>query len=630
MYKAENRTISRGIIAVNFVIVVDRNKKRLQSYFEKISPLLPPVEGLVTSSCMNEDFGAVWAYGAWTPVDYVCESNKAAIVFGDAIKGPGSERLSAEQLRRLWNNSSVPCALDGYHAAVTYDSVKGLTVGADLLGLFPIYYYVAENVILVASSPELFFYHPCFKMKLNIAGFVALVLTNGTFDGETLLCGVKRLSPGYLLKSRFGEPVEEILQYKLPVSEKYFGMDFSDQVDILDQAIDEAILRHVPKGEKYCLTLSGGLDSRLLGGYLKKNEVDVVAATEGLPTDYDMKCANLVANQLGFKHSQFTIEAFNYPHFASLEAKWQHLNAGFGTIMWWGNHQYIRNLAPRVVAGLFGTELLGDLFTGIPLPKPGKTISLETLQEYDLWASSPEGLKSHLKPEYGALVPETLRRIKEIFDAYPGVGFQRLWCWGAHKRARVYVGNIAWKLSFGAWPVLPYVDHKVIETAAGMSLEALAYRKAEKDVLCRKFPNLARLPIDRGLTHDTTPLLPTPMQRGMQQIIADSGIWKSSQARSIRNKLIIGLKGDGRYYSRHLSLNYKGWKAVQKLATPNLKLTSQFLNNSAVQELVSLCNHEKVKGGRSRAQIKMTGAIDKKFLLGFAIWRGQHHECTGD
>ena len=551
-----------------------------------------------------------------------------AIVFGDAIKGPGSERLTAEQLRYLWNGSKLPRALDGFHAAIVYSSQKGLIVGADLLGVFPIYYYASEEIILVGSSPELFRYHPCFRMKFNPAGFLGILLTNGTFDGQTLLCGVKRLAPGHLLISRYGEPVEEVLQFKLPVSDKYFDLRLSEQVEVLDQALEEAISRHVPKGEKCCLTLSGGLDSRLIGGYLKQNDLDVVALTEGLPTDYEMRCAIRVANELGFKHVQITIGGNSYPRFACLESKWQHLNAAFGTINSWGFYPHLRKIATRVVAGYFGTEILGDLFSTIPIPKLGRSVSLEMLFQYDLWASRPEALRRLLKEEYSALIPETLRKVKKIYESYSGLEFQRLWCFGLHKRARIYVGNIVWKLSFGSWPVLPFADHKVLETAGGMPIEALVNRSTEKELLCRKFPNLAKLPLDRGLFRDTTPLTPTARQRGRQQIIGDKGIWRSNRARYLRDQLIIALRGERRYYSRAGSFNSVGWKAVRKSAAPYLELTSQFLNESVVREFAPPPNPGYMNVKWPTARKKMTNVLDSKLLMGLAIWCHQHPVTT--
>lgn len=175
-----------------------------------------------------------------------------------------------------------------------------------------------------------------------------------------------------------------------------------------------------------------------------------------------------------------------------------------------------------------------------------------------------------LKEEYSGLIPETLRKIKKIYESYPEFEFQRLWCLGLHHRMRIFVGSIIWLLSFGSWPVLPFTDHKVLETTGGMPIEALVNRSAIKELLCRKFPNLARLPlvaVDRSNElYDTTPLTPTPRQRGWQQIIGNGGIWRSKEARYLPHLLIIALRGERRYYTRRGSINSPGWKAERKSA----------------------------------------------------------------
>jgi len=595
---------------VNFILIVDANHKRRLSYLEKIEALLPPVEGLVTSSCSNEDFCAIWAAGAWTPVSYVSDSNGVAIVFGDAIKGPGSERLTANQLRHLWNSSKLPSALDGFHAAAVYSSKKGIIVGADLLGVFPIYHYVSDGVILVGSSPELFRYHPCFRMKFNPAGLVSILLTNGIFDGQTLLCGVRRLAPGHLLICRPEEPAEEVLQFKLPVSTKYFDLKLSEQVEVLDQVLHEAISRHVPKGEKYSLMISGGLDSRLLGGYLRQKNIDVIAVTEGLRTDIDMRCAIPVVRKLGFKHAQFDTGYNNYPHFARLDADWRHLSAGFGQIRYWGFYPYLRRISKRVIAGYFAESLGDDLRNAIT--KSGGPVSFKTIfRFFNSFAFRPETLRKLLKEAYfDDLVSETLRRVKRIYENYSGLEFQRIWCYALHHFSRFHTGGLIWLLSFGSWPVLPFADHKVLETAGGMPIEALMYRRAEKELLCRKFPKLARLPLI-GKIYETTPLVPTPRQRGLQQIYSNNGIWRYRGPRYLRHLLIVGLRGERRYYARLWDINSPGWKAVRKSAEPFFKLTSRFLNYSTLS-------------ARERAM----NASGWKALMGFAMWLDNHSEAT--
>ena len=566
----------------------------------------------------------MWAAGTWTPISHADDDNGAAIVFGDAINGSGSERMTAEQLQHHWGGSRLPDALGGFHAAATYDPEKGLIVGADLLGIFPIYYYACEDVILVGSSPELFRYHPCFEMKLNPTGLVGILLVKGIFDGQTLFSGVKRLAPGHLLICRPGKRAEEILQFEPKTSTKYFNLRLSEQAEILDQAIDEAVFRHVPKGEKYGLMLSGGLDSRVLGGYLKQKNHNIFALTEGLPTDNEMRCAIPVANALGFKHVQFDVGYRGYSRFADLATTWQHLCEGFTSIMYWGYYPYLRKTAARVVMGYFATEILGDLFTNA-IPKPGRPVSFQTFfRHLNRSAFRPEILKKLLREEhFDELVPKTLRKIRKVYESYSDLEFQRVWRFGLHHYMRFHVGSVLWPLTFGAWPVLPFADQEILETVGGMPIEALLDRCAERELLRKKFPKLARLPLN-GITYDTTPLVPTPWQKGLQQIAGDRGIWRLKSARNLRIILVIKLKGNRRYYSRISHFDSPGWQTVRKKAEPFLGLTSKFLNEDAVRELMppSTSGYARVMLAMKRAGMAETTGL--KTLSGFALWLQKH------
>jgi hypothetical protein len=152
---------------VNFIFVIDPDDQRRFSFIDKVRSMIAPVEGLTISSCSNNDFAAVWAAGDWTPISQVNDQEGTAIVFGDAIKDSRAERLTATELRHLWMSLKFPETLDRFHVAFAYCPEKELTVGANLLGLFPVYYYVSNEVALIGSSPKLFQLHPSFKASLT-------------------------------------------------------------------------------------------------------------------------------------------------------------------------------------------------------------------------------------------------------------------------------------------------------------------------------------------------------------------------------------------------------------------------------------------------------------------------------
>lgn len=175
----------------NFVIIVDPDARRRARFIEVITPLLAPVDGLNTSSCANGDFHAVWAAHESAPISHIADGEGAAVIWGQAIPGKGFGRIDARQLRKLWRDPAehMPEAMDGYHAGVVYRP-GNLVVGADFIGMFPIQYFVAGDVLLVGSSPELFRKHPLFRTELDTEGLVGILLLMHSVGGKTMLRGV--------------------------------------------------------------------------------------------------------------------------------------------------------------------------------------------------------------------------------------------------------------------------------------------------------------------------------------------------------------------------------------------------------------------------------------------------------
>lgn len=596
----------------NFIIVVDPDMGRREGFVEAIKNRVAPVDGLITDACATGDFCAIWAADAQAPISHVADDEGAAIIWGDAISEDSPERIDALQLRSRWNDLAhrSKAVFDGFYAGVVYHPDSGLIAGADLLGLFPLYYYANEDVLLMGSSPELFRYHSVFRMEFNPAGLVGILLTMHIFDGQTLLRGVRRLAPGHLLVWGPRAGSEEVLLYRYPVSKRYFSFPFSAHVDILDQVIDAAIVRHVPNDRTYSLLLSGGIDSRMLAGYFKEKGVDVVGLTLGEPTDSDMECALKVARKLGLQHHTAEVSLDQYPFYAHLQAKWEHGANGFNTIHSWGIHQHLRGIAPRVLSGY-----LLDCFLDINLTwahSPSSTaMSFEPLFAFlNGYGLRLDILRKLLRREvFGDAVDEVISRMRTVYEGYSEVESQRVWCFELHHRFRFWIGSILWRLSFGAWPVLPQSDRKVLEVAGAMPASTLAERRVQKELLCKRFPQLAALPLDQ-CTNNPRPLRP----RLRHQL----GWYFYGLLNSLRGGVARSSMIERRRYCRLYDFDGPGWLAVRREAEPYRENVFHLFHKDVLKEVlpgpdVPLC----FKNGI----IEPSGL---KSLLGFLLWSKDH------
>src|SRR5262249_25930809 len=116
---------------------------------------------------------------------------------------------------------------------------------------------------------------------------------------------------------------------------RYFSLSYHEQLDLIDERLSHAIDSELPQGKDFALLFSGGLDSRMLGGYLKEKGFDPIAQSFGSPRDIETLCATAAARILGLRHAVADIDLAEYPSFARLEARWRHLSGGFSCIFDW-------------------------------------------------------------------------------------------------------------------------------------------------------------------------------------------------------------------------------------------------------------------------------------------------------
>jgi asparagine synthase (glutamine-hydrolysing) len=593
----------------NFITLIDPDRERRIGYIDKIKPLLALVEGLTLDSFSTEDFCVAWAASPQAPITSYCDDREAAVIWGEAITQVNSDRIDATHLKDLWNRTSDRdlSPWDGFYAAISYHSSKGLTVGADLFGLFPIYYWSQGDVILVGSSPELFRYHPLFEAKFNPAGLVGILLTNGLFDGQTLWQKVKRLKPAHLLTWQANSLTQEIEQYRIAdlTSKQYYQDELLEQIEVLDQALDRALSSQIDRQEESTLMLSGGLDSRLVAGILHRQGVKPRTLTLGKRSDLEMECASAVARTLGYSHQGLDIPYQQYLANAQLMDRWEHLANGYNNVMDWSIHSRLKELTPKVIAGYLMDRVVGGSPSNSP---PPEALSFKTFFEnVNSWGFKPEVLNQLLRQEvFGDLVPETLTRLRQVYQSYSEVEFRRAWWFEIFHSNRFHVGSTAWRLCFGAWPILPVLNFQLLKTLVALPDSTIANRKGEKKLLCHQFPQLAGLPLDLTTEFSIDPLLPSKNR----QLLAP---WFSLQSKF--RKLQQKLGWERRYCFRTYDLNNPGWLAIRQQAELSRKQVEPLFNMDVFDSLLSPPDLSiPCKQGRDSL----------KLLIGFMLWSENH------
>ncbi len=493
-----------------------------------------------------------------------------ALVLGDALP-PGDDcRVDARTLLHNWLSGTrvTLAAYDGLHVAI---AVRGsdVAIGGDLLGLAPIVHASAGPVRLAGSSSALFVRHPLFDDVLDVRGLFGHLLTGGPFDGRTLRSGVTRLGAGMLLCWSDAAPPREISHYRAPPA----GIDDSLAFDTAFERYDAAMLAAVRRlggvHANLSLLLSGGRDSRLLAGYATRDRSLSQAFTFGSPSDNDAACASRVAHALRLRHSTHDVPFIAFPRHADRSIRHELLAGGMSNVHVWGGVD--------ALAGTGGGLLSGYLLETRQLAPLPQTIS-GMLNETHARAMTPAQLRGLVRPHLRPLVDETAeaitRRLEDVgADCAAGESSnERSWRWRLLAYNRFHAGAVPWRYTSAAWPVLPILDQDFLRTLQGIPPAWLDRRCMQDAVLRRRFPALARLPLDRN-TDDVRPLAPSALYR----------------VRDALTRTLVPRRGpyvERRYYARMYDFDNPGWQLIRTSAEAGRQHMAEWFDGDGLGQLL--------------------------------------------
>jgi len=493
-----------------------------------------------------------------------------ALLLGDALP-PGDDcRVDARTLLRDWLSGArvTLTAYDGLHVAI---AVRGrdVAIGGDLLGLVPIVHAAAGPVRLAGSSSALFARHPLFDDVLDVRGLFGHLLTGGPFDGRTLRSGVTRLGAGMLLRWSGTAPPWETSHYRAPPAGIDDSLDFESAIERYDAALHAAVRRHAAVHASVSLLLSGGRDSRLLAGYALRDRPLAQAFTLGAPSDHDAACAARVAHTLRVSHRSHDVPFATFPRHADRSIRHELLSGGMSNVHAWEGVDQLAGIGGGLLSGY-----LLEIRQIAPVPQTIRGM----LDWTHAHAMTPAQLRGLVRPHLRPLVDETAEAVaRQLNDV--GVDFaagecsnERSWRWFLATNARFHAGAVPWRYAAAAWPVLPILDQALLRTMQATPPAWQDSRRLQDAVLRRRFPALARLPLDRN-ADDVRPLAPTVMYRLREMLHRAVGPRR-------------GLAVERRYYARMYDFDNPGWQLIRTSAEAGREPMAEWFDRDALARVL--------------------------------------------
>jgi asparagine synthase (glutamine-hydrolysing) len=281
-------------------------------------------------------------------------------------------------LRDLYNQDSslFPVRLRGNFSGAIYDKKQDTwIIFNDHVGSKPVFYYFDEmngNFIfgsefkMVLAGMKAIGLNP----KMNEIGAYCLLSFGFILKDHTLIDGIKRLSPGSILK--FHEGHISIFQYYQLKNTPYIDLPDEQIIEELDRRFQAAIKSEYEKdleyGYKHIATLSGGLDSRTNVLYGKKIGISTILTICFSQSNYaDEKISKQIASDVGYPYLYSSLDNGNY-----LKDIEKYVLVNDGLVYYTGAaHQYsMLELIDWTNFGLLHTGEIGDLIMGSYLIEP--------------------------------------------------------------------------------------------------------------------------------------------------------------------------------------------------------------------------------------------------------------------
>jgi len=583
----------------NFLAIVSKNVDEKEALVANAASAMSPFPGMVRVRKDVGDCTMVWCVSPCAPVSWSENDRWASLLIGEAIVADGDRRADAAEVAQAWSeDGSQVQGWDGFHAAVVFDKKRqNLSMGSDCIGSFPAYFLDLSDSVVVASSPEILAKHPRADLSMDLQGFAGILHTCGLVGERTLCTGIRRLVPRKVFvqdsSGRRSRLDQAEFAWDPEISRKWGARSHDDQIAILAEASAKLARRHFRSDRPVGQLLSGGLDSRMIAGYARECGLSPKTVTFGSPYEVESRISRFVADRLGWEHRIVHEPYGDYAELGGRMASAEHLSAGFafsfGPLV--SNPGGLSASGERMLTGL----QLDYIASGIYIPSARPDLFNLGFLPDTMRKLLPAG---PFRDAYETMLEEGKSRWRE----YPGEDYQKILIRDLDYRGRHHVGINLWRLSFGSWPVTMSLDREYISVCRALPDATTRDRRAQKDLVTGRFPDLASLPLDDN-SIKWSYLPGVPNDRWVDFKLRMNRKWNTWMGREMR------------YYYNAYNLEAEHWGKIRELAEPGRDALGSLFVRSEFDRLLA-------PPGRSielDGEDGITGSASRKVLLGAMI-----------
>lgn len=256
--------------------------------------------------------------------------------------------------------------LNGMFAFVIFDKKKRKLFGCrDRLGIKPLYYVMKNGSFAFASELKTLLCLPWVSRDLNLTSIYHYLSLLFVPAPESVFTDIRKVEPGTLFEYSLDTGGFRTL--------KYWDIDFTNPqnhsidewMEIIDDHLKQAIKRWALSDVPIACSLSGGIDSSVIVGYLAKagnNRIHTYSlgfSGDNEQSYNELPLARLVARRWGTQHQEFIIKPDHI--LRDINMMVYHLDEPYGGgLPSWYIYKFIAQDMKVCLTGLGGDELFGN------------------------------------------------------------------------------------------------------------------------------------------------------------------------------------------------------------------------------------------------------------------------------
>lgn len=201
--------------------------------------------------------------------------------------------------------------LNGQFAFVLYDSrKKTLFLARDQFGINPLYFTVADGVLIFASEIKAILEHPLVERQIDLTGLDQILSFPGLISPRTIFKGIESLKSGHFVTVKNGDiRITEYWDLDYPrTGDASYDRPESFYIETLAELLDQSVRYRLQADVPVGFYLSGGLDSSLIAAVIKKVSPQVNRHSFSISfTDREIceaKYQKMMARHVGSEHHE--------------------------------------------------------------------------------------------------------------------------------------------------------------------------------------------------------------------------------------------------------------------------------------------------------------------------------------